>query len=42
MGFFGLYGSTAPLATTLTLATVLNCVGVGFQRGPCQLAAGRQ
>jgi hypothetical protein len=33
MGFFGLYGSTAALATTLTLATVLNCVGVGFQRG---------
>jgi hypothetical protein len=33
MGFFGLYGSTAALATTLTLATVLNCVGIGFQRG---------
>jgi hypothetical protein len=33
MGFFGLYGSTAALATNLTLATVLNCVGVGFQRG---------
>ncbi len=33
MGFFGLYGSTAALATTLALATVLNCVGVGFQRG---------
>jgi len=33
MGFFGLYGSTAALATTLTLATVLNCIGVGFQRG---------
>ena len=32
MGFFGLYGSTAALATTLTLATVLNCVGIGFQR----------
>jgi len=33
MGFFGLYGSTAALATTLMLATVLNCVGIGFQRG---------
>jgi len=33
MGFFGLYGSTAALATTLTLATALNCVGIGFQRG---------
>lgn len=33
MGFFGLYASTAALATTLTLATVLNCVGIGFQRG---------
>jgi hypothetical protein len=33
MGFFGLYGSTAALATTLTLATVVNCIGVGFQRG---------
>jgi len=33
MAFFGLYGSTAALATTLTLATVLNCIGVGFQRG---------
>ncbi len=33
MGFFGLYGSTAALATTLTLVTVLNCVGIGFQRG---------
>lgn len=33
MGFFGLYGSTAALAITLTLATVLNCVGIGFQRG---------
>lgn len=31
MGFFGLYGSTLALATTLTLATVLNCIG--FQRG---------
>jgi hypothetical protein len=33
MGFFGLYGSTSALATTLTLATVVNCVGIGFQRG---------
>ncbi|MES2667887.1 MAG: DUF2793 domain-containing protein [Pseudomonadota bacterium] len=33
MGFFGLYGSTAALATTLTLATVINCIGIGFQRG---------
>ena len=33
MGFFGFYGSVAALATTLTLATVLNCVGIGFQRG---------
>lgn len=33
MGFFGLYGSTAALATTLTLATVVNCIGLGFQRG---------
>jgi hypothetical protein len=29
-GFFGLYGSTAALATTLTLATATNCIG--FQR----------
>ena len=33
MGFFGLDGSTAALATTLTLATVVNCIGIGFQRG---------
>ena len=33
MGFFGLYGSTAALATTLTLSAVVNCVGIGFQRG---------
>lgn len=33
MGFFGLYGSTAALAVTLTLATVVNCIGIGFQRG---------
>ena len=32
MDFFGLYGSTAALATTLTLATALNCIGIGFQR----------
>lgn len=30
-GFFGLYGSTSALATTLTLATAVNCIG--FQRG---------
>jgi hypothetical protein len=33
MGFFGLYGSTAVLATMLTLATAINCIGIGFQRG---------
>jgi hypothetical protein len=33
MGFFGLYGSTAALATNLTLASVVNCVGIGFERG---------
>lgn len=33
MAFFGLYGSTSALATTLTLATVVNCIGIGFQRG---------
>jgi hypothetical protein len=33
MGFFGLYGSTAALATTLTLAAAVNCIGIGFQRG---------
>jgi len=33
MGFFGLYGSTAALATTLTLSAVANCIGIGFQRG---------
>ena len=31
--FFGLYGSTAALATTLTLSAVVSCVGIGFQRG---------
>ncbi|WP_254655416.1 hypothetical protein [Roseobacter sp. MED193] len=33
MGFFGLYGSTAALTTTLTLSAVVNCIGIGFQRG---------
>ena len=33
MGFFGLYGSTAALATTLTLSAAVNCIGIGFQRG---------
>ena len=33
MGFFGLYGSTSALATTLTLNSVTNAVGIGFQRG---------
>jgi hypothetical protein len=33
MGFFGLYGSTAALATTLTLPAVVNRIGIGFQRG---------
>lgn len=33
MGFFVLYRSTAALATTLTLATAINCIGIGFQRG---------
>jgi hypothetical protein len=33
MGFFGLYGSTSALATTLTLAAAINCIGIGFQRG---------
>jgi hypothetical protein len=33
MGFFGLYGSIAALAVNLTLATVVNCIGIGFQRG---------
>ncbi|WP_272860606.1 hypothetical protein [Paracoccus stylophorae] len=32
MGFFGLYGSTTALATTLTLSAVVNCIGIGFQR----------
>jgi hypothetical protein len=33
MGFFGLYGSTAALVTTPTLSAVVNCIGIGFQRG---------
>ena len=33
MGFFGLYGSTAALSATLTLAAVTHCIGIGFQRG---------
>jgi hypothetical protein len=33
MGFFGLNGSTSALATNLALATVINAVGIGFQRG---------
>ncbi len=32
-GFFGLYGSNSALATTLTLVAVVNCIGIGFQRG---------
>jgi hypothetical protein len=33
MGFFGLYGSTAAVATTLLLSAVVACIGIGFQRG---------
>jgi hypothetical protein len=33
MAFFGLYGSTAALATTLTLSAVVSAIGIGFQRG---------
>ena len=33
MAFFGLYGSTSALATTLTLSAVVSCIGIGFQRG---------
>jgi hypothetical protein len=33
MGFFGLLGSAAALAATQTLAAMVNCVGLGFQRG---------
>ena len=31
-GVFRLCGSTTALSTTLTLATVFNCIGIGFQR----------
>jgi hypothetical protein len=33
MAFFGLYGSTAALATTLALSAVVSAIGIGFQRG---------
>ena len=33
MAFFGLYGATGALATTLTLSALVSCVGIGFQRG---------
>jgi hypothetical protein len=33
MAFFGLLGSTAALATTLTLSAVVSAIGIGFQRG---------
>ena len=33
MALFGLYGSTAALATTLTLSAVVSYIGIGFQRG---------
>ncbi len=33
MVFFGLYGATGALATTLTLSAVVSCIGIGFQRG---------
>jgi hypothetical protein len=33
MGFFGLIGSVAALATTLTLSAVVNALGIGFERG---------
>ncbi|MFO1144527.1 MAG: DUF2793 domain-containing protein [Amaricoccus sp.] len=33
MAFFGLYGATGALATTLTLSAVVSCIGIGFQRG---------
>jgi hypothetical protein len=32
MAFFGLYGSTAALATTLALSAVVSAIGIGFQR----------
>ena len=31
-GVFRLSGSTTAFATTLTLATAINCIGIGFQR----------
>jgi hypothetical protein len=33
MAFFGLYGSTSALASNLSLAAVINAIGIGFQRG---------
>jgi hypothetical protein len=33
MGFFGLNGSIAALAINLALASMINAVGIGFQRG---------
>ena len=33
MAFFGLYGSTAALATTLALSAVVSTIGIGIQRG---------
>ena len=33
MAFFGLYGTTSALATTLALSSVVSCIGIGFQRG---------
>ena len=32
-GVFRLSGSTTAFATALTLATAINCIGIGFQRG---------
>ena len=32
-GFFGLYGSTAALSATLTLGSVMNALGIGFELG---------
>ena len=40
MVFFGLYGSTAALATTLTLSATVSCVGIGFQRGSGKIMPG--
>ncbi len=40
MGFFGLLASIAALAVTTTLATLVEAIGIGFQRGThtnCQL-----